>query len=148
MSPHLLWHVHALDAVPVDVVVERGVLGAVLGPLPLRCATQHLLTFPLPCSTTRPPQHSQAPQKRQQSLRQATENKATLQLQLCACFCKPVFAEVKSGLDLINRPVVTSQLKYLHKVFGILLLPINMILDKDKINSALGGERNSTVQYC
>lgn len=54
VSPHLLWHVHALDAVAVDVVVERGVLGAVLGPLPLGRAAQHLLAFPLPCTTTRP----------------------------------------------------------------------------------------------
>lgn len=72
-SPHLLWHVHALDAVAVDVVVERGVLGAVLGPLPLGHAAQHLLAFPLPCTTT---ESTQVPQKHQQSLTQHTRKQS------------------------------------------------------------------------
>lgn len=117
VNPHLLWHVHALDAVPVDVVVERGVLGAVLSPLPLRRATQHLLAFPLPCTTTRPQKPLSAqghPKNASKASDSKHENKATQQLQLCACFCKPVFAEVKSGLNLIDRPfsVVTSKLKW------------------------------------
>lgn len=117
MKPHLLWHVHALDAVPVDVVVERGVLGTVLGPLALRHAAQHLLAFPLACTTTRP-QKSLSTHRHPKNASKASDgthkNKAMQQLQMCACFCKLVFAEVKSGLNLINRPfsVVTSKLNW------------------------------------
>lgn len=118
VSPHLLWHVHALDAVAVDVVVERGVLGAVLGPLPLGRAAQHLLAFPLPCTTTRPQKPLSThrhPKNTSKASESTHENKATQQLKLWACLCKPVCAEVKSGLNLINRPfsVLISKLKWL-----------------------------------
>lgn len=117
MTPHLLWHVHALDAVPVDVVVERGVLGVVLGPLPLGRAAQHLLAFPLPCTTTRPQRPLSThrhPKTSSRASDRTHKNKAALQLQLGACFCKPGLAKVKSGLNLLNRPfsVVTSKLKW------------------------------------